>query len=117
MLSICVYEAHSLKVSRPQAQAQAWKKDGLSSIGAESPATTVHDSLRMAATLPFCEALNKGIISGTFVDTKVILFSRRDSSGRVFGAKPLYASSHVLKSVPYFNDREPLPLSLTAPDY
>ena len=63
----------------------------------------------MAATLPFCEALNKGIISGTLVDTKVVLFSRKDSSGRVFGAKPLYASSHVLKSVPYFNDRKLLP--------
>ena len=61
----------------------------------------------MAATLPFREALNEGIVSGTFVDTKIILFSRRDSSGRVHEPKALYASSHVLKSVPYFNDREP----------
>ena len=64
----------------------------------------------MAATLPFREALNKGIVSGTFVDTKIILFSRRDPSGRVYGPKTLYASSHVLKSVPYFNDRESLVL-------
>ena len=60
----------------------------------------------MAATLPFREALNRGIVSGTLVDTKIILFSRRDSSNRVYGPRSLYASSHVLKSVPYFNDRE-----------
>lgn len=61
----------------------------------------------MAATLSFCEALNGGIASGTLVDTKIILFSRRNSSGRVHGPKALYASSHVLKSVPYFDQREP----------
>jgi len=55
-------------------------------------------------TLPFREALNKGIVSGTLVDTKIVLFTRKDSSGRVSGPKALYASSHVLKSVPYFND-------------
>jgi hypothetical protein len=60
----------------------------------------------MAATLPFREALNKAIVSGTLVDTKIILFSRKDSSSRVYGPKSLYASSHVLKSIPYFNDRE-----------
>ncbi|KAF9778322.1 hypothetical protein BJ322DRAFT_493551 [Thelephora terrestris] len=58
----------------------------------------------MVATLPFREALNEGIVSGTLVDTKIILFTRRDTSGRVYGPKALYASSHVLKSVPYFND-------------
>ncbi|KAF9645605.1 hypothetical protein BDM02DRAFT_490316 [Thelephora ganbajun] len=57
----------------------------------------------MAATLSFREALSQGIASGTFVDTKIILFSRRTSSGRVCGPKTLYASSHVLKSIPYFN--------------
>ena len=61
----------------------------------------------MAATLPFREALNKDITSGTLIDTKVIVFSRKDSSGRVYGPKALYASSHVLKTVPYFDDREP----------
>jgi hypothetical protein len=60
----------------------------------------------MAATVPFREALNKGIISGTFVDTKIILFSRKDSSNRVYGPKMIYASSHVLRSVPYFEARE-----------
>ncbi|KAF9778324.1 hypothetical protein BJ322DRAFT_493540 [Thelephora terrestris] len=57
----------------------------------------------MAATLSFREALNEGIASGTFVDTKIILFSRKDSSGRVHGPKELYASSHVLKSIPHFS--------------
>ena len=61
----------------------------------------------MAATLPLREALEKGITSGKLADTKIIVFSRKDTSGRVCGPKALYASSHVLKSVPYFNDRKP----------
>jgi hypothetical protein len=52
------------------------------------------------------EALNQGISSGNLVDTKIILYSHRDSSGRVCRPKALYANSHVLKTVPYFNDRE-----------
>lgn len=60
----------------------------------------------MAATTALREALNSGISSGSFIDTKIILFSRRDSSGRVCRPKALYANSHVLKTVPYFNDRE-----------
>ena len=59
----------------------------------------------MAATLPFREALDNAIASGTLADTKIILFSRRNSSGGVCGQKALYASGHVLRSVPYFNDR------------
>jgi len=57
-------------------------------------------------TLALREALNDAISSGRFVDTKIVLFSRRDSSGRVCKLKALYANSHVLKSVPYFKDRE-----------
>jgi len=60
----------------------------------------------MAATTALCEALNEGISSGNFVDTKIILYSHRDSSGHINRPKALYASSHVLKTVPYFNDRE-----------
>ena len=52
------------------------------------------------------ETLNDAISSGKFIDTKIILFSRRDGSGRICGPKALYANSHVLKSVPYFNDCE-----------
>ena len=60
----------------------------------------------MAATTALLEALNKGISSGNLVDTKIVLYSRRASSGRVSRPKALYASSHVLKTVPYFHDSE-----------
>ena len=60
----------------------------------------------MAATTLLREALNKGISSGNLIDSKVILYSHRDSSGRVSRPKALYASSYVLKTVSYFNDRE-----------
>jgi len=58
------------------------------------------------ATAALREALNRGISSGSLVDTKIILYSYRDSSGRVCRPKALYANSRVLKTVPYFNDRE-----------
>lgn len=57
----------------------------------------------MVVTTALKEALNDAITSGKFIDTKIVLFSRRDSSGRVCKPKALYANSHVLKSVPYFN--------------
>ena len=60
----------------------------------------------MAATTALREALNEGISSGNLVDTKIILYSHRDSSGRVCRPKAVYANSRVLKTVPYFNDRE-----------
>lgn len=60
----------------------------------------------MTITTALKEALNDAISSGKFIDTQIILYSRRDSSGRVCKPKALYANSHVLKSVPYFNDRE-----------
>ena len=60
----------------------------------------------MAATVALREALNQGISSGNLVDTKIILYSHRDSSGQVCRPKALYTNSHVLKTVPYFNDRE-----------
>jgi len=60
----------------------------------------------MSATTALLEALNQGISSGNLVDTKIILYSHRDSSNRVCRPKALYANSHVLKTVPYFNDRE-----------
>ena len=62
--------------------------------------------------LPLRKALNDSITSGKFADTKVILFSRRDLSGIVCEPKALYASSHVLKTVPYFNDCKFFPPSL-----
>ena len=60
----------------------------------------------MAATTALREALNQGISSGNLVDTKIVVYSYRDSSGRICRPKPLYANSHVLKTVPYFNNRE-----------
>ena len=60
----------------------------------------------MAATTALREALNQGISSGNLIDTKIILYSHRDSSGRICRPKALYTNSHVLKTVPYFSDRE-----------
>ena len=60
----------------------------------------------MILTTALEEALNEAISSGRFIDTKVVLFSRRDSSGRICNPKALYANSLVLKSVPYFRDRK-----------
>ena len=60
----------------------------------------------MTATTPLREVLNKGISSGNFIDTKIIVYSYRDSAGRVCRPKALYTNSHILKTVPYFNDSE-----------
>ena len=57
-------------------------------------------------TLPLMKALGHSVSSGRFADTKIILYSRRDASGAISRPKALYANSHVLRSVPYFNDRE-----------
>ena len=59
----------------------------------------------MVATAALREALTKGISSGNLVDTKIILYSYRDPSGCVCRPKALYTNSHILKTVPYFNDR------------
>ena len=59
----------------------------------------------MATTVALREALNQGISSGNLVDTKIILYSHRDSSGQVCRPKALYTNSHILKTIPYFNDR------------
>ena len=72
----------------------------------------------MAATTALREALSQGISSGKFFDTKIIVYSHRDPFGRVCRPKALYANSHVLKTVPYFNDSEytaTLDIALTGP--
>lgn len=38
------------------------------------------------------------------MDTKIYLFSRRNSAGDICKPRALYANSVVLKSVPYFDD-------------
>jgi len=49
------------------------------------------------------DALNDSITSGTFVDTKFYVFSRRQVSGRVGSPRALYCNSRVLDTVPYFS--------------
>ena len=61
--------------------------------------------MTMAST-PLREALNQGISSGTLIDTKIIVYSYRDYTGRVCRPKALYTNSHVLKTIPHFNDCE-----------
>ena len=63
-------------------------------------------SYTMTATTALEEALNDAISSGRFIDTKIVLFSRRDSTGRICKPKALYANSHALESVSYFKDCE-----------
>ncbi|KAF9645618.1 hypothetical protein BDM02DRAFT_3271586 [Thelephora ganbajun] len=53
--------------------------------------------------LPLREALNDCISSGRFIDTKIILYSRRGPSDTACRPRALYANSHVLKTVPYFS--------------
>ena len=61
---------------------------------------------RMATTTALREALNQGISTGCLVDTKVILYSHRDSSGRICRPRAVYANSHVLKTISFFKDCE-----------
>lgn len=49
------------------------------------------------------DALKDSITSGTFIDTKFYVFTRREASGRVGSPRPLYCNSKVLKTVPYFS--------------
>ena len=60
----------------------------------------------MAATTPLREALNQRISSGNLINTRIIVYSYRDSPGRVCRPRALYTNSHVLKTVPHFNDCE-----------
>ena len=52
------------------------------------------------------DALNDSITSGTFIDTKFYVFSRRGASGRVGSPRPLYCNAHALDTVSYFSTRE-----------
>ena len=50
------------------------------------------------------DALTDSISSGTFIDTKFYVFSRRDSAtGRVGSPRALYCNSRILDTVPYFS--------------
>ena len=52
------------------------------------------------------DALNDSVTSGTFVDTKFYVFSRKEASGRVGSPRALYCNSRVLNTVPYFSSCE-----------
>ena len=60
----------------------------------------------MAAPEVLFDALNESITSGTFIDTKFYVYSRKGASGRVNSPRSLYCNGHVLKTVPYFSTRE-----------
>jgi len=49
------------------------------------------------------EALADSITSGTFVDTKIYVFSRRERSGRVGSPRALYCNNRALNTVPYLS--------------
>src|ERR1700743_2290122 len=55
----------------------------------------------MTVPIPLQEALRDSITSGSFVDTKFWLFSKRTSNpGRIGGPKALFVNERVAKSVP-----------------
>jgi len=60
----------------------------------------------MTIPFPLQEALRDSITSGTFVDTKFWLFSKRASKpGRVGDPKPLFVNGHVARRVPRLASR------------
>ena len=60
----------------------------------------------MDVPLPVQEALWDSIASGTFIDTKFWVFSKRSSkAGRVGEPKALYVNGHVVRSVPRLGAR------------
>lgn len=60
----------------------------------------------MDVPLPVQEALWDSITSGTFIDTKFWVFSKRSSkAGRVGEPRALYVNEHVVRSVPRLGAR------------
>jgi len=63
-------------------------------------------TLTMTIPSPLQEALRDSITSGTFVDTKFWLFSKRTSKpGRVGEPKALFVNGHVVRRVPRLASR------------
>jgi len=72
----------------------------------ENPRILDVATLTMTIPFPLQEALRGSITSGTFVDTKFWLFSKRTSKpGRVGEPKPLFINGHVAKRVPRLASR------------
>jgi len=60
----------------------------------------------MAIPTPLQEALRDSITSGTFIDAKFWVFSKRSSKlGRVGEPKALFVNGHVVRSVPRLGAR------------
>ena len=69
-------------------------------------------TLTMTIPTPLQEALRDSITSGTFVDTKFWVFSKRGSKpGRIVGPKALFVNERVAKRVPRLGAREVFPPS------
>ena len=49
------------------------------------------------------DSLNDSISSGTFIDTKFYVFSRREPSGRVSSPRALFCNGRILDAIPYFS--------------
>jgi len=60
----------------------------------------------MDIPIPLQEALRDSITSGTFIDTKFWVFSKRNSkAGRIGEPKALFVNGHVVRSVPRLGAR------------
>jgi len=60
----------------------------------------------MSVPPPLWDALNDSIVSGVFIDTKFVVFSKRDKiTGRIGQRRVLFANSLVVKSVPVLASR------------
>jgi len=60
----------------------------------------------MDIPVPLQEALRDSIASGTFIDTKFCVFSKRSSeAGRVGEPKALFVNGHVVRSAPRLGAR------------
>ena len=84
-----------------------WRKCGPADVTTNlAPSHTLQDRVRIDTMDPprfLLDALGNSITSGTFVDTKFYVFSRREASGCVGSPRALYCNSGVLNTVPYFS--------------
>ena len=77
---------------------------GVDRVFGRTPRFTL-DNHQMEPPRYLLDALSDSIASGTFINTKLYVFSRREPSGRVGSPRALYCNSHVLSTAPYFSAR------------
>ena len=88
--------ASSLELRDPLNPSKASNNSGIAEVA----------TLAMTIPLPLQEALRDSITSGTFVDTKFWVFSKRgQKSGRIGEPKALFANGHVVRRVPRLRSR------------